>query len=124
MTDDDGIPFGELPVLMQAAGIALTRDNRLDPSDQNTAHPLAHAEGGAAVLAFSLMVDSVERFDTLLMEIRHLQMNLIYFMSAPVVTCRAARAIARLAICMTSLRCAITGGWSSRRSCAPCAADG
>jgi|GEM_PF-3019491 len=83
MTDDDGIPFGELPVLMQAAGIALTRDNRLDPSDQNTAHPLAHAEGGAAVLAFSLMVDSVERFDTLLMEIRHLQMNLIYFMRAP-----------------------------------------
>ena len=40
-------------------------------------------EGDAATCTFVLFADTIERFDTLLMEIRHLQTNLIYFMRAP-----------------------------------------
>ncbi|MGG7566597.1 hypothetical protein ACQ5SO_10610 [Rhodovulum sp. DZ06] len=36
-----------------------------------------------AVMAFQLLADSMERFDTLLMEVRHLQANLIYTMRFP-----------------------------------------
>lgn len=40
-------------------------------------------EGDGALAAFAMFADIIERLDTILMEIRHLQTNLVYYMRAP-----------------------------------------